>query len=320
MENRGLIVWCSLSFLLGAVLWSLMLRSQPSDDMTLTRGGFSLPSWGFDADSVPNVSRRYHQVPQILPIPDQLTYCGEFVDLNVSDIRERYEKELYIYANLNYQIMFYLKRAPRIFPYIEQQLRANDMPDDLKYLAVVESDLIPVLISARGARGMWQFMPETAKEYGMRVTPLVDERMHLDKSTNAAFAFLKRAKDRTGSWAMASAAYNMGLTRALTHMKEQYTDDYFRMHMNQESARYVFKILAVKTILENPSAFGYHMDDSDAYTNSQVKRVTINTAIPDLPKWAIEQGTTYYDLRRVNPWMVGMSLPAGTYDIDIPQD
>lgn len=320
MRYRGIIVWCTASFLLGAVAWSLVSTSTGKGGEKVAQAGISLPGWGISSDSVPDAPRRYHQVPQYLPIPDELTYCGEVVDLEASDIRERFEKELYIYANLNYQIMLYLKRAPRIFPYIEEQLRSSGLPDDLKYLAVVESDLIPVLISARGARGMWQFMPETAKEYGMRVTPEVDERMHLDKSTSAAFAFLKRAKERTGSWAMASAAYNMGLTRALTHMKEQYTDDYFRMHMNQESARYVFKILAVKTILENPEAYGYHIDESEVYNDGPVKRVTVTTAIADLPKWAIDQGTTYYDLRRVNPWIVGRSLPAGRYEIDIPAE
>lgn len=317
---RGLIAWCVTSFMLGAVVWAFFMGSGAKIAPPAVQAGITLPIWGAGSDTVPSLAGRYHQVPQYLPIPEELTYCGERVDLNASDIKERFEKELYIYANLNYQIMLYLKRAPRIFPYIEEQLRENGMPDDLKYLAVVESDLIPVLISARGARGMWQFMPETAKEYGMRVTSEVDERMHLDKSTTAAFAFLRRAKERTGSWAMASAAYNMGLTRALTHMKEQYTDDYFRMHMNQESARYVFKILAVKTILENPQAYGYQLEDSEAYKHDEVKRVKVTTAISDLPKWAIEQGTTYYDLRRVNPWIVGRSLPAGTYDIDIPQE
>jgi hypothetical protein len=257
-------------------------------------------------------------VPQYLPIPESLSYCGEEVDLSVSDVRERFEKELYIFANLNYQIMFYLKRAPRMFPYIEEQLKLNGMPDDLKYLAVIESDLIPVLISARGARGMWQFMPETAKEYGMKVDNRVDERMHLDKSTAAAFKYLKNAYEKTGSWSMASASYNMGLTRALTHIKEQYTNDYFRMHMNQESARYVFKILAVKTILENPEMYGYHIDESEVYSNDETRRVSVQEAIDDLPKWAIDQGTTYYDLRRVNPWIVGLSLPAGNYEIDVP--
>jgi hypothetical protein len=110
----------------------------------------------------------------------------------------------------------------------------------------------------------------------------------------------------------------MGLTRALTHIKEQYTNDYFRMHMNQESARYVFKILAVKTILENPEMYGYHIDESEVYSNDETRRVSVQEAIDDLPKWAIDQGTTYYDLRRVNPWIVGLSLPAGNYEIDVP--
>jgi membrane-bound lytic murein transglycosylase D len=316
--NRQIFLWSSLSFLLGAFLWAMFTTSTVDGVSKVAHAGYSLHSWGIASDSIPNANALYHRVPQYLPIPDKLSYCGEEIDLNVSDIRERFERELYIYANLNYQIMFYLKRAPRIFPYMEGQLKANNMPDDLKYLAVVESDLIPVLISARGARGLWQFMPETAKEYGMRVTDNIDERMHLDKSTQAAFKYLKHARERTGSWSMASASYNMGLTRATTHMREQYTSDYFRMHMNLESARYVFKILAVKTIMENPELYGYHIDDKEAYQSSKVKTVSVTSEISDLPKWAIEHGTTYYDLRRVNPWIVGRSLPAGRYQIDIP--
>jgi len=320
MANRQIVLWSSLSFLLGAVIWAVFASATVDTGQKVTQAGFLLHKWTTPTDSLPPHNARYHRVPQYLPVPDQLSYCGEEVDLNASDIRERFERELYIFANLNYQIILYLKRAPRIFPYIEEQLKANNLPDDLKYLAVIESDLIPVLVSARGARGMWQFMPETAKEYGMRVTDSIDERMHLDKSTMAAFKYLKNAYDKTGSWAMASAAYNMGLARATTHIREQYTNDYYRMHMNQESARYVFKILAVKTIMENPEMYGYYVEGSEAYQNSNVKRVTVTSEISDLPKWAIEQGTTYYDLRRVNPWIVGRSLPVGRYGIDIPVD
>jgi len=318
MFNRQIILWSSLSFLLGAISLAFFTSSTVDSNEKVKMAGFSLQNWTTTSDSVPPHSARYHRVPQYLPVPDQLSYCGEEVDLDASDIRERYERELYIFANLNYQIMLYLKRAPRIFPYIEEQLKANNMPDDLKYLAVIESDLIPILVSSRGARGMWQFMPETAREYGMRVTDNIDERMHLDKSTQAAFKYLKNAYEKTGNWAMASAAYNMGLARATTHIREQYTNDYYRMHMNQESARYVFKILAVKTIMENPEMYGYYIEGTEAYNNSIVKRVTVTSEISDLPKWALEQGTTYYDLRRVNPWIVGRSLPAGKYEIDIP--
>lgn len=318
MANRHVLFWSSLSFLLGISTWALV-HTTVTDRHLLVRSGTSLYGWGVTTDTIPK-NVRYHSVPQYLPMPDELSYCGEKVDLDVSDIRERFEKELYILANLNYQIMFYLKRSPRIFPYIEEQLRINGMPDDLKYLAVVESDLIPVLTSVRGARGLWQFMPETAREYGMVVNTKVDERMHLDKSTVAALKYLKNAYEKTGSWSMASAAYNMGLKRAMTHIDEQYTNDYYRMHMNQETARYVFKILAVKTILENPERFGYYIDDSEVYRNGAVKRVKVDGAISDVPKWATDQGTTYYDLRRNNPWIVGLSLPAGTYEIDVPID
>ncbi len=318
--NKQLLFWSTVSFMLGASIWAVVIPGISGGEGAARNTGLSLHNWGISSDSIPNVGTRHHMVPQYLPIPDQLSYCGEEVDLSASDTRERFERELYIFANLNYQIMFYLKRAPRMFPYLEEQLRVNGLPDDLKYLAVIESDLIPVLVSARGARGIWQFMPETAQEYGMRVNDVIDERLHLDKSTQAAFKYLKNAYEKTGSWTMASAAYNMGLTRAMTHIRQQYTSDYYRMHMNQESARYVFKILAVKTIMEHPELYGYYVDESETYRNSDVKTVAVNAEIKDLPKWAIDNGTTYYDLRRVNPWIVGMSLPPGNYQIQVPVD
>lgn len=322
LKNKASIV--TLAFIMGALtLWLIQnfdSTGKPyskSNGVMQARAVFTSPF--FASDTVPTHTSRTHMVPQILPIPDVLEFCGETVDINQSDIRERYEKELYITANINYQVMFYLKRAPRIFPFIEKELRNAGLPDDLKYLAVVESDLIPVLISARGARGLWQFMPETAREYSMIVNNNIDERLHLEKSTTAAFKYLKHARERTGSWAMAAAAYNMGLTRALTTMRDQYTRDYFRLHMNQETSRYVFKILAVKAIIENPEAFGYFIDENEVYSLPETKEIKINSAIEDLPKWAVDQGSTYYDLRRVNPWIVGTSLPKGEYVILVPK-
>lgn len=257
-------------------------------------------------------------IPIVLPIPDYLTFCGEHVPLEDPDVLERFEKELYITAHRYYQVVFYLKRGPRIFPEIEKYLQEVNAPEDLIYLAAVESDLIPNIRSPKGAQGIWQFMPETARRYGLKVNKYVDERMHLEKSTKAAVKYLKDAKDRFGSWTVAAAAYNMGVVRTQRTINSQKVDDYYKMYLNSETARYVFRILAVKAILESPAKYGFHFPESEAYRNQKSKTVVVNKGINNVPDWAIGQGTTYYDVKRLNPWIINIRLPQGRYEITLP--
>lgn len=257
-------------------------------------------------------------IPLILPIPKKLMFCGEEVPLDDPDVLERFERELYITAHRYYQVVFYLKRGPRIFPRMKEILREEKAPLDLIYLSTIESDLIPNIRSPKGALGLWQFMPATAKAYRLKIDRYVDERMHTEKSTRAAIKYLKDSHSKLGSWTLAAAAYNMGLARTKRSVSEQKSDDYYKLYMNPETSRYVFRILAAKVIIENPELYGYYMPESEVYTYEQVKKVHIRAGIIDLPLWAQKNGITYYDLKRYNPWIINQSLPIGNFEVEIP--
>lgn len=258
-------------------------------------------------------------IPQILPIPEKLTFAGEEVPLDDPDVRERFEKELYITAHRYYQVIFYLKRTPRIFPYLKEELKEAGMPEDFVYLSVIESDLIPTIKSPKGALGLWQFMPATGRRYGLTVNRYIDERMHIEKSTKAAIEYLKNAKEETGSWTLASAAYNMGLARTLRTMQKQHTSNYYKMYLNPETARYVFKILAAKVIIEEPERYGYDIPEVEAYKQTPHKEKKITGGIADIAAWAESRGFTYYDIKKLNPWIKSMELPRGSYTIKLPK-
>jgi hypothetical protein len=188
------------------------------------------------------------------------------------------------------------------------------------YLAVIESDLIPTIRSPKGAKGIWQFMPATARRYGLQVDRYVDERMNLEKATKAAIRYLQDAHERTGNWTLAAAAYNMGVARTKRTIESQKVRNYYQMHINEETSRYVFRILAAKLILENPQKYGYQIPDSEVYQKEEVKTVTVNSGIRDLVDWSKEQGITYYDLKRLNPWIINTRLPSGKFEIDVPKN
>ncbi|TNE70892.1 lytic transglycosylase domain-containing protein [bacterium] len=257
-------------------------------------------------------------IPLILPIPEKLDFCGEPVPLDDPDVLERFEKELYITAHRYYQVVFYLKRGPRIFPELEEYLKQEGAPLDLIYLSVIESDLIPNIRSPKGALGLWQFMPGTAKNYRLRVDKYIDERMHTEKATRAAAKYLKSAYDKFGSWTLAAAAYNMGFSRTQSTIKDQKSDDYYKLFLNAETSRYVFRILAAKVIIENPQLYGYYLPQSEMYKKDDVKKITIQNGIMDLPEWVKQYDITYYDLKRYNPWIINKRLPRGKFTIDIP--
>ena len=257
-------------------------------------------------------------VPLILPVPKTLNFAGEEVPIQNPDIRERYEKELYLTAHRYYQVVFYLKRGPRILDYISNELRKSGMHEDFKYLAVIESDLIPTIRSPKGALGIWQFMPATGRRYGLRIDKYVDERMNLEKSTAAAIRYLKEAHDRVGNWTLAAASYNMGVSRTTKTKSEQSVDNYYKMHLNNETSRYIFRILAAKSIMDNPSSFGYSMPNEEVYSLPKTKTIVVTTGVNDLAKWSTERGFTYYDLKRLNPWIINRTLPKGKFEIEVP--
>lgn len=250
------------------------------------------------------------ELPQMVKPPkleSGYTFAGEEVPMNI-DTRERLERELLTNSYYHTATTWALKMHMRYFPLIEKVLKENGVPEDFKYLAVAESNLMNAT-SPAGAKGIWQFMPSTAKEFGMRIDTDVDERYNIEKSTEAAAKYLKQLKNMTGSWVNAAAAYNVGPGRLKTTMSSQKENSYFDMHLNEETSRYVFRILAIREIMSNPSRYGYQLDTEDYYKpHTGIKKVTVDQNILSLVNFAKENGTTYRMLKYYNPWIIGDKL------------
>jgi len=230
------------------------------------------------------------------------------------------DRELLINANLDATTALIIKRANRVFPIIEPILAKYGVPDDFKYLAVIESGLVNAVSSA-GARGVWQFMPETAKEKGMEVNDIVDERYHLEKSTEAACRYLLAAKEKFGSWTLAAASYNGGMNGITKRIEEQKVTNYYDLGLTEETSRYVFRILALKEIMRQPAKYGFNIYPSDLYTQIPTKKVAVDSSITDLTGFAIAQGINYKILKIHNPWLRDKKLVNPTkkrYEIEIP--
>lgn len=253
-------------------------------------------------------------------IPTSVDFAGEATPLNIADVKERFERELLVNANLDASTLLIIKRANRAFPIIEPILAKNGVPDDFKYLAVAESALMNATSSA-GAKGFWQFMPATAKERGMEVNDEVDERYHLEKSTEAACKYLIDAKNKLGSWTMAAASYNGGLGGVNKQITIQGVNNYYDLLLTDETHRYVFRILALKEILKNPTLYNFNVTSDQLYQNIPTRKVEIDSSITDLAAFAKEQGINYKILKIHNPWLRDRKLTnAGRkkYIIEIP--
>ena len=252
--------------------------------------------------------------------PEKIDFAGEEAPLKIADVKERFDRELIVNTNYHSYTILALKRANRAFPVIEPILKKNGVPDDFKYLAVIESGLVNV-VSKAGARGVWQFMPETAREIGLEVNTNVDERYHLEKSTQAACDFLLNAKAKFGSWTLAAASYNRGLVGIKKLLDFQKQTNYYDLYMNEETGRYLFRIMALKEIMKNPSKFGFEVNKEDKYEMIPTKKVTINYPITNLVAFAKRQGINYKILKIYNPWLRETKLintTAKTYQIEIP--
>jgi membrane-bound lytic murein transglycosylase D len=237
-----------------------------------------------------------------LTLPGELSFCGEEVPLQRLDVRERLDRELLVNTYWQSNTLLAHKRANRWFPMIERILKREGVPDDMKYLAVIESGLTNV-VSPAGAAGYWQFMKDAAKEYGLEVNDEVDERYHVEKSTEAACRFLKAAYTKHGSWSLAAASYNLGMggvNRQITRQKKQ---DYYELLLTEETSRYVFRILAMKEIIRDPERYGFHLRKKDLYPPYITRTMEIKGPIEDLADFAIRQGTTYKVVKLLNPWL-----------------
>lgn len=256
-----------------------------------------------------------------LALPKEIDFCGEKTPMNQQDIKERLDKELHknVYYQSNGLLIF--KRANRYFPIIEPILKKEGVPDDFKYLAVIESTLENVT-SPAGAKGIWQFMKGTAKEYGLEVNKNVDERYNVEKATVMAARYLKDVKTKFGSWTLAAAAYNAGSKRIQENLDKQLVKNYYDLLLNNETARYVFRILAIKTIITHPKKYGFEFSQEDLYPIQQYKKIKITERIDNLAEFAKKQGINYKLLKLYNPWLLQNKLKnksGKTYYIKIPK-
>lgn len=254
-------------------------------------------------------------------IPNELSFAGEPVPLHRRDVKEALEKELIVNSYLHSHTSQILKAAPRTFAIIEPILKANGIPDDFKYLAVIESRLDPQIVSPAGAVGIWQIMKDTGKELGLEINNEVDERYHITRSTEAASAYLKKSYEQFGSWTLAAASYNGGNNFLKKQMKAQEVDNYYNLLLGEETERYVFRILALKQIMNHPEK--YNFDIVNPYPSEPVDTVTIDTTVRNWTDFAHKNGITYKTLKRFNPWLRKTELhnpKHKTYHIIIPRN
>lgn len=250
----------------------------------------------------------------------KMDFAGEEVPTFMADVQERLDKEMITNMNYHTNTTLVIKRANKVFPIIEPILKKYGVPDDFKYLAVIESSLVNA-VSPAGARGVWQFMPATAKEKGMEVSDEVDERYHLEKSTEAACKYLVSAKEKFGSWTLAAASYNGGMNGISRKMEEQEVMDYYDLLLTEETSRYVFRILALKEIMSKSEKYGFSIPNEALYYNIPTKKIVIDSSITDLAKFAKTQGVNYKILKIHNPWLRDKKLTVTTgkkYEIEIP--
>ncbi|MEJ6661321.1 MAG: lytic transglycosylase domain-containing protein [Bacteroidia bacterium] len=254
-----------------------------------------------------------------VPIPSQINFAGEQVALDKFEVKERLDRELLVNSYWQSNSLLMIKRSKRAFEIIEPILAEYDVPEDFKYLAVAESGLLNVTSSA-GAKGVWQFMQSTAKSYNLEVNGEVDERLHLKKSTIAACQYLKEAHTRFGSWTLAAAAYNRGPAGVERDLKKQQVGDYFDLHLNTETSRYVLRILALKTIFENQTSYGIHLKNEDYYGSISTINLLVDSSINNIAEYALQLGTNYHVLKSLNPWLKSNELTVvnKTYTIKAP--
>ena len=255
------------------------------------------------------------------PIPESVFLAGEQVPLESFSVREKLDKELIINTYRHSSSILYLKRASRWFPIIEPILEEHSIPNDFKYLAVIESGLTQA-VSPAGASGFWQFMKKTAPEYGLEVNSTVDERYHVEKSTHAACQYLQESYEKFGNWALAAASYNMGMTGVEQRLEAQGVDSYWELHLNSETARYVYRILAVKEVLSKPETYGFQLTENDVYHPHEVRKVVITSSIENLSEFALNNGSNYRELKELNPWLIKESFvatPEKIYTVYFPK-
>lgn len=238
-----------------------------------------------------------------IKIPQEVSFAGEELKLDRYDFYERFDREINSFTYLHSTTLLLIKRANRIFPIIDPILKENDIPEDFKYLAVIESSLDYRAVSSAKASGLWQLMPATAKQYGLEVTAEVDERYSIEKSTLAACRYLNSAYRKYGNWTSVALSYNAGMGRISGELDKQQAEDSLDLWLVEETSRYYFRMLAIKSIFENPYKYGYVISSDQLYKPIELKSVEVTESIPDLASFAKDNDITYAQLKDFNSWL-----------------
>lgn len=262
-----------------------------------------------------------HNRVQAIALPDTLAFAGEQVPMDLYYVREGLDRELLVNTYWHSNTLLLIKRAARYFPLIEPILKKNNIPDDFKYLALIESGLINV-VSPSNASGFWQFLDKTGRQYGLEVNEQVDERYHAAKSTEAACKYLRASYNSYNNWTLAAASYNAGPGRISKELNRQKADNYFDLYLNAETSRYIFRILAMKLIIEKPTEYGFYLREKDLYPVIPTYSISVDTSITDLITFANQNKVNYRILKEFNPWLRTDQLinkERKTYQIELPQ-
>lgn len=252
-------------------------------------------------------------------LPQEVSLCGERVPLEDRNVWENLDREFLVTLDSEAQVLLWMKRARRYFPYIEKRLKEIGLPDDLKYVAITESSLRPYAVSSSGASGIWQFIASTGEKYGMRRNRVIDERFDFFKATEGALTYLKSLYEEFKSWTLAMAAYNAGENRVRKEIDLQKTKDYFYLDLPMETERYVYKIAVAKVILSEPEKYGFHLEKNEFYDLLQVERVPIELTQP-LPIIDVARavGFFYKEIKEMNPQLSEETIPPGTHVLNLP--
>lgn len=292
MKNFSVFIsLSSLIVLFGYISFNEM--RQPVAQDAMSDENVADPEYEVDDRRFPAVS---------LDVPDSLSFAGEPVPMDIPDVHERLDKELQINTYFHSNTIFLIKRANRWLPQIEKILRANDIPEDFKYLPLVESNLLND-VSPKNAVGFWQILKDSGREKGLEITNEVDERYDPLKATVAACKYLKQAYGKFGKWTLVAASYNRGMNGLQRAIDNQQVDSYYDLYLNEETARYVFRILAIKEIVEHPLKYGFEINPKHLYQQEPLKYVEVDETIKDLVTFARQHGTNYKLIKRHNPWL-----------------
>lgn len=289
--------------------------------LIICMGGIFIHATLTDEDKARKEFETYYKIYS-LAMPDKLLFAGEPVPLTDFDVQERYDREILTNVYWQSQTLLMIKRAGKYFPVVERILAKNGIPDDMKYLALAESGL-QNLVSPAGAAGYWQMLDATARNYGLEVSAEVDERYHLEKSTEAACKYFKEAYAVFGSWALVAASYNMGIDGVKKQLRQQSVNSYYDLLLNTETSRYVFRTLAIKEIMERPKNYGFNVVGAHGYQPVPTVKVKVTRSIPDLIRYSLDNGCNYKLLKLLNPWLRSNALNVSSgkvYYIELPRD